>query len=362
MNDAVGEIERLRTELARMSSEVERLRAEVGRVGGDHHSEDSEPRQRRVARRDALRLAGAAAVGLAASSAASPSAAVAIAPTNPIEGGGKTVTTASTELDYDSSTAPAHHVLWVQDGIRKFGYPEPAFPHAAAISGWSGLWTQDGVQGVTETSGFGGNFEGRGDAPAVGTGLRAKGRRSTMLLVPAPSASIAAFLDRTPGEVLIDNNFDVWCCVKAGNPGEWRKLSGPDSAGSFHAIDPVRAYDSRAAIPQQGPLVSGQSRTVAARNSRDLDTGQILVADVVPIGATAVAYNLTIANTTGQGFVCANRGGIDTVSSAAIVWSGSGQLLSNALVTKLDSARQLTLICGGGGSTHVIIDLLGYYR
>src|SRR6185369_6385121 len=117
-----------------------------------------------------IKLAAATAVATTVGASAAATRAAAIDP-NDLQGSITNITTATTEIRYHNpqdSPGIASHVLWVQDGARTV-YPEDAYPRNAAISGWSGgLWVNDGVEGVTEGAGYGGNFEGRG-ATEVGS-------------------------------------------------------------------------------------------------------------------------------------------------------------------------------------------------
>ena len=50
--------------------------------------------------------------------------------------------------------------------------------------------------------------------------------------------------------------------------------------------------------------------------------------------------------------MCAN-------ASFAINWSATGQILNNGLNLTLNALREITVICGGGGSTDFVIDVSG---
>ena len=78
--------------------------------------------------------------------------------------------------------------------------------------------------------------------------------------------------------------------------------------------------------------------------------------------ATAIAANITIVSTDGAGFLVCNPGGVTSVDASTINWSAPGQSLANGVILALDDQRRLTVVAGGGGSTHVIIDVTGYFR
>ena len=156
---------------------------------------------------------------------------------------------------------------------------------------------------------------------------------------------------------------DLWWCVVAGTPGTWRKIGGPGVAGSFHAVTPGRVYDSRQTLPSPGVLAAPSNRTISVADRRDanLTTGAVIAANFVPAGATAVTANVTVTQTTGAGYLAVNPGGNTTVGASTINWSGNNLDIANGVNLTLDASRQLTVIAGGGGSTHFIIDIMGYY-
>jgi hypothetical protein len=156
-------------------------------------------------------------------------------------------------------------------------------------------------------------------------------------------------------------NGSLWVCVESGTPGVWRQLASPASAGAFVPITPARVFDSRYLAPV-GRLASGANRTVSVANSYLPDSATVASSNVVPTGATAVAVNLTITDTTGAGFLFLAPGTASAVTASSINWSASGTTVANALVVPLDSARQLKAFVGGGGSAHFLLDVSGYYR
>lgn len=206
-----------------------------------------------------------------------------------------------------------------------------------------------GVRGYTEaTNGIGGSFAGRAGALQVSTWL-----------IGAPPDRGLAF---EPGVIEADAQGDLWFCYKGGTPGDWRKITGRSTAGAFHVVSPSRVYDSRAAAPSPGAIAGGQNRTISVADKRDPGTGAVTLADLVPAGATAIAANVTIVSTDGAGFLVCNPGGITTVDASTINWSAPGQVLANGVILALDDQRRLTIVAGGGGTTHVLVDVTGYFR
>ena len=64
----------------------------------------------------------------------------------------------------------------------------------------------------------------------------------------------------------------------------------------------------------------------------------------------------------GSGFLTLNPGGLTTVTSSAINWSASGQILTTGGLVAISASREVTVIAGGPGSTDFLLDVVGYYR
>jgi hypothetical protein len=133
-------------------------------------------------------------------------------------------------------------------------------------------------------------------------------------------------------------------------------------AGRFFPIDPIRAYDSRAALPDPGMLGPNTSRVILVKDSRANASGAVIVPDVVPVGARAIACNLTVTGTTGPNFLALTPGDAASFTASAINWSGADQSVANGLIAKLDANRFVKVWCGDqSGSTHVLLDVNGYW-
>jgi hypothetical protein len=127
---------------------------------------------------------------------------------------------------------------------------------------------------------------------------------------------------------------------------------------SFVPITPARVYDSRYVTPAT-KMTSLTNRTLSVANSYAPGSGTIAIHDVVPVGATAISFNLTVVGTTGAGYLSVNPGGTPAVTASSINWSG-GMTLANGLTVALDASRQIKVFCVGG-TANLIIDVLGYY-
>ena len=108
-------------------------------------------------------------------------------------------------------------------------------------------------------------------------------------------------------------------------------------------------------------LATGSGRLVSVADKRDLTTGAVVTANVVPVGATAISVNVTVTGTVGTGFLAVNAGGNTVIAASAINWFGPDQNLANGIIVPVSAARQVTVIAGGGGSTHFVLDVSGYF-
>ena len=120
---------------------------------------------------------------------------------------------------------------------------------------------------------------------------------------------------------------------------------------AFHTISPARAYDSRL---HDGPISSGQTRTISVA----MTTGG---AALVPQGASAVVYNLTVADTVSMGFLGLFPAGTTWPGNSSINWFTANELDANGGIVALGGDRQINVICGGGGSTNFIVDVTGFF-
>ena len=129
-------------------------------------------------------------------------------------------------------------------------------------------------------------------------------------------------------------------------------------AGALHLLDePLRAYDSRT-VAVDGKLVAGTTRVV------DLSTGMnSLAASVaaVPATARAAVVTVTVTQTVGGGFVTAFSNALTTVPATSTVnWTAPNTDVAATTTVAVDGAGMIKLLAGQN-STHVIVDVIGYY-
>lgn len=262
--------------------------------------------------------------------------------------------------------------FWVTNGTSKYA------GQTSSIIGESGLAQAAGVMGVRLTPGYSWGYGVLGldlgtDVESyavygfsdVGTGVGGSGSYDDFRADGSGRLTFAGVGVESPpvefGEVGMlarDEQGNLWYCASEDNDGTWRKLAGASTGGAFHPITPVRTFDSR--LTGGGPFGPGSDRIISIKDARSVDTGEITAGDVVPAGATAITYNLTVAGTVDAGWLFIAPGDATTVTSSSINWSSTGSLLANAGVVKLDADRQVKIFCGPA-ATHAIIDITGYY-
>jgi hypothetical protein len=207
------------------------------------------------------------------------------------------------------------------------------------VTGWSKKPGGTGVVGFTGVAGaYGGEFFG-GSAE--------------IRLRPGGAAPITLTDAHQAGELYEDATGTLWICVVAGAPGSWREIAGPATAGTFHPITPWRVYDSRIGGAKLEPDLD---RVVSVANATD---GTV---DVVPVKSSAVAMTVTVTQTSGAGgFVAVRPAGTTYNGTSSINWFGPDQSLATTVISGIDADRQITLRAGAQ-STHVAVDITGYYR
>ena len=361
-----GEISQLKAQLAALQNRIGELEASETETRGN--------------RRNMLKLAAGAAAGAAVGAVGFGASGVSAAPAgtagDPITIGqtnanaagqyGSTVIKHTDPTDGPAvttigSTSNNANILTVRDAWSGFLANADYSQYPAAVGGYGRLTVKNGLYGYSALDGYG--VVGSNGNATAGAGLLVRGSHANMQFDAsgdAPSARTAAYVK---GQVICDNAGDLWICVVAGSPGTWRKVSGAATAGSFHAINPIRAYDSRQAgySGNNGILERTASREVSIADARD-NTGTVVTANAIPSGATAIAFNITVAGTTGTNYLSIAPGGTATTPTTSIINFSANQNLANASVVGISSDRKVKVWCGDdAGSAHFIIDISGYY-
>ena len=119
------------------------------------------------------------------------------------------------------------------------------------------------------------------------------------------------------------------------------------------------------ATPGSGAFVASQKRVISVivrscvrHNSH---SGLVDAANVIPLNATAVTFNVTATQTTASRFLAVGPRDAATFKASSLNWTGGGATVANGTATKLDGSRQVTIFSEPSGSFHAIIDVTGYY-
>jgi hypothetical protein len=121
-------------------------------------------------------------------------------------------------------------------------------------------------------------------------------------------------------------------------------------AKGFYTVTPCRLVDTRGADgPLGGPaLVANEDRTFALAGQCN-----------VPLGATSLSLNLTVAQATAAGNLALFPGGPAPAASA--INYVAGQTRANNGIFRLSPAGELVVRCRPAGTAHLILDVNGFF-
>lgn len=243
--------------------------------------------------------------------------------------------------------------------------------------GVRGTGSDTGGIGVYGIGGSGGTQAAAGTGVVgeseIGTGVVARGGlhdleadRSGRLVLTEAGQSGSPSDSGVVGTIARDADGNLWYCSAADS---WEVVAGPAAhtqpetpSGTFVPIDPARVFDSRQpGFPSSGLLAPNEERILSVTDGRD-GTGAVIAPDVVPTGASAIAFNITVTGTTGPNFVSVVPGDAAGFVTSSINWSGPDQSIANGSIVRVDGERRIKVFVGDQpGSTHAIIDVAGYF-
>lgn len=119
----------------------------------------------------------------------------------------------------------------------------------------------------------------------------------------------------------------------------------------FNPVDPVRVLDTRKPIGVPTAAKVAPGGVVALK---------LAGTNGIPVGATAVALNVTVADAATGGFVTAYPDGTATPKTSNLDFA-RGQVLANIVVVKLGADGSIDLKNSGTGTVDLVADLEGYY-
>ena len=318
-------------------------------------------------RRALLRKIAIGGAGAAAGAALLNNGRVSAADGDAVNAGETVESTLPTIIDFTPAAAPTEGPSAFSAG----GYVPPTdAPFPAGVGGYGDDTIPNGVHGsTTAPGGFGvvaANLSdaAAGDTDPVPTAQAVASPNGAHLLLLAGGVAGPTPGKHVAGEVYVDSDGTLWFTVPTGTADEVRfvKLAGTPTAGSYHAIDPQRAYDSRQPNYAERGLIEPDSTRVISVADGHSANGTVTLADAVPAGATAVQINLTAANMTGPNFLSVAAGDIESTETSLLNWGPEDIQIANSITIPIDTERQIKVFCGNQtGSTDVIVDVFGYY-
>lgn len=126
----------------------------------------------------------------------------------------------------------------------------------------------------------------------------------------------------------------------------------------FFGIQPCRIVDTR---PSSGFTGAYGPPAMAANASRDFDLNSAPHCPGIPVNAEAYSINVTVTETTGLGDIRLwPTGSPPAIPVSTQNWPTAGLSLANAAVVPAGTGGSITAYVAGS-STHLIIDINGYY-
>jgi hypothetical protein len=130
------------------------------------------------------------------------------------------------------------------------------------------------------------------------------------------------------------------------------RYADPSVIPGYHTVIPCRVFDTRERRGRTlgAPIACGTEHSFAV-------TGEC----GVPSGATAVSVNLTETGATAQGHLRLFAAGVSAPITSTLNYV-AGQTRANNAVTSLGGSGHVSILCLPSGTTHVILDVNGYFQ
>jgi len=125
------------------------------------------------------------------------------------------------------------------------------------------------------------------------------------------------------------------------------------SGARFVPVIPGRRMDSRGAAPPEGlsgPFIANTGRTLVIEPYQG-----------IPVNATAITGNLTVVGQTAAGYVAMTQATTNEPTTSTINFP-VGDIRANGVTGPLTPAGTVGLVFKKGGTTHLIMDVTGYFR
>ncbi len=254
---------------------------------------------------------------------------------------------ASTELRYNGGAQVDWNLFTVQDTANaQTNYP-------SAICAMATSDVSFGVQGYSSVSAAAGVLA----YGASGSyGLFARGGRANVLLHNAGTRPTGRADSHESGELVATSSGELWYCTTGGSPGSWRQVCGTATTGALQLLDQsIRVYDSRAGL---APLGVVKGKLNGAERSIDCLFG----GDGAEDNSQAVLVNVTVVNTSANGWLAMFRNGDVWPGTSTINWFQSNSVVANLAVVPCSIQAMIRAKVPAGTSTDFVVDLIGFYR
>lgn len=154
-----------------------------------------------------------------------------------------------------------------------------------------------------------------------------------------------------PASVRVENRSSAQVNVVLDITGYFVPAAERAAAGRFTALpEPTRVFDSE--LPGIPPDVSTLISVAAAANGSG---------EVVPPGADAIAYTVTVVDPTTGGHLRVIPGDAPLTLTSTINWTRPRERIANSAVVGVDANRHIAIHNGSTAPVRVLVDVAGYF-
>jgi hypothetical protein len=143
--------------------------------------------------------------------------------------------------------------------------------------------------------------------------------------------------------------------------------AAPSSSSTFVAVSPVRVLDTRdAVVLWAGPFVTGVPHDVKVTGSIPTSAGAQLV---MPVGATGVVLNVTVVNSTADGYVSVRPADAVGAPQTSNINFEARKTVANSITVSLPTSGAdagkfevwFDSMGVAGATADILVDITGYY-
>jgi uncharacterized repeat protein (TIGR01451 family) len=129
---------------------------------------------------------------------------------------------------------------------------------------------------------------------------------------------------------------------------------GETAPGGYFTVPACRAIDTRGTTGTWG------GPALAARSERVFP---VVGRCAVPVGAKAVAVNMTVTGPTGNGYLRAYAASLPSAPPTSVLNFAAGATRANDAIVALSPAGELAVYNGmSAGTAHLVVDVVGYFE